>query len=102
MILFADIAFDPACREIKRAGELVRLHRLGLSLLGHLIQHRDRAVEKRELTRHVWAREVVSDAAISRAVSDVRRAIGDDGTQQKYIRTLHAFGYRFIAAVDER
>lgn len=100
-IYFADVCFAPGRRELSCSRGIVHLHALGLRLLRYLIEHRARAVSKDDLIRDVWSQSVVSDAAISRAVADVRRAIGDSGRDQKFIRTLHGFGYRFVAVVGE-
>jgi len=41
----------------------------------------------------------VSDAAVASRLKSARRALGDDGTSQRFIRTLHRQGFRFVAPV---
>ena len=49
----------------------------------------------------IWAGKVVSDAAISSRVKSLRRALGDDGRSQRYVRTVHGSGFRFVGDVIE-
>ena len=44
----------------------------------------------------------VSDAALERCITVARRALRDNGREQRCIRTLHGRGYRFVAAVEAR
>jgi TolB-like protein len=56
-------------------------------------------VSKDEIVEKVWDGRVVSDSAIASRVKSARQAIGDDGKAQRFIRTLHGQGFRFIAEV---
>ena len=70
-------------------------------VLLHLIAMRDRVVSKDQLVEAVWQGRIISDAAISSAVSAARRALGDDGHAQRYIRTMHGRGFRFVSPLVE-
>jgi TolB-like protein len=41
----------------------------------------------------------VSDAAVSTVLKQVRKALGDGGRKQEFIRTVHGHGHRFVADV---
>jgi TolB-like protein len=69
------------------------------ALLTHLVENRDRLVSRDELLEKVWDGRVVSDAAIASRIKSARQALGDDGTAQRYIRTAHRQGFRFVAPV---
>ncbi|MEM9257311.1 MAG: winged helix-turn-helix domain-containing protein [Pseudomonadota bacterium] len=71
------------------------------AVLQALIENRDRAISKEELVSLVWKGRVVSDAAISSRIKTARQAIGDDGKSQRLIKTLHSFGFKFVAEVRE-
>ena len=58
-------------------------------------------VSKDELVATVWQGRFVSDAAISSALSAARRALGDDGHKQRYLKTIHGRGFRFVGALVE-
>jgi hypothetical protein len=60
------------------------------------------AVVKREtLIEDVWPRRMVNDEVLSRAVAELRTALGDDVKSPRYIETLPKIGYRLVAAVEE-
>src|SRR5262245_42418494 len=99
---FGPFHLDLARGELLNAGELIPLAPKPLALLAYLATHRDRAVPKPELRRHVWPDVHVSEAALASALKDLRRALGDDGSSQRVIRTMRRRGYRFVAKLDER
>ena len=90
-----------AGRELRCAGALVHLEPQAFDLLVHLIEHRDRVVTKNDLLDGVWGHRFVSEANLTTRVKEVRRAVGDDGTRQRVIKTVHGRGYRFVAALSD-
>jgi hypothetical protein len=68
------------------------------ALLAYLVEHRDRLVPKEELLDAVWPETHVAEGSLARAIANVRRALGDDPHEPRYIRTAARRGYRFIAA----
>ncbi|SLN31818.1 Transcriptional regulator HilA [Roseovarius litorisediminis] len=85
--------------ELCLGAEPVAIEPLAFSLLVHLIENAGRLVTKDELVEKVWERRFISDAAISTVVKSVRRALGDDGTTQKYVKTVRGRGFRFVGRV---
>ena len=67
----------------------------------HLIRHRDRVVTKVELLDTVWGDRFVSESALASRLKSARRAVGDDGSGQRVIRTVFGRGYQFVAPVVE-
>ena len=65
-------------------------------LLVYLIEHRHEAVHRRDIFDHVWSDVVVSDSALSQAIRTIRRTLGDDSREPRYIRTISRHGYRFV------
>lgn len=100
MYRFADCQLDPRQFELRRAGELVHVEPQVFTLLSHLIEHRDRVVAKTELLDVIWGGRFVSESALTSRVKMLRRAVGDDGNQQRVIATVHGVGYRFVAEVE--
>jgi pimeloyl-ACP methyl ester carboxylesterase/DNA-binding winged helix-turn-helix (wHTH) protein len=96
---FGEYALDLAHRQLHRAGAPVHVEPRALNLLCHLVEHRDRAVPKNELLDKVWGDRFVSEAAITTALRTARLAVGDDGSRQGLIRTVHRRGYQFVAPV---
>lgn len=66
-------------------------------LLVFMLENPDRVLSRDELVKQIWKSNVISDSAISAAISAARRAIGDTGYKQEYIKTVSGSGYRFIA-----
>ena len=69
------------------------------AVLTHLVQNSARLVPKDELVEKVWDGRFISDAAISTVIKSLRRVLGDDGKQQRYVRTVHGRGFRFAGDV---
>ncbi|MGP1351711.1 MAG: alpha/beta fold hydrolase [Parasphingopyxis sp.] len=97
---FDDFALDAGRFELRRAGEALAAEPQVLSLLILLVEGGDRLVTKDELIERIWEGRIVSDAAITSRVKSARHLLGDDGRQQRYIRTVHGKGFRFVAAVE--
>jgi TolB-like protein/DNA-binding winged helix-turn-helix (wHTH) protein len=98
---FSNIEIDTARREFWRGGAIVHLEPQVFDLLVHLIRHRDRIVSKDELIDAIWEGRIISEATISSRISAARRALGDSGNDQSFIRTLYKRGFRFVGDVDE-
>ena len=81
------------------AGRVVELPRKPLALLWMLASRAGEVITKDEVLAEVWPRVVVSEGAISASLRDLRRALGDDARQPRFIATAHRIGYRFIAEV---
>lgn len=98
---FGHHTLDAERFELAQNGAAVPVEPQVLSLIIHLIRHRDRMVGKEEIVRAVWGGRVVSDASISSRIRSARLALGDDGDRQEAIRTVHGKGFRFVAEVCE-
>src|SRR5262245_43762787 len=65
-------------------------------LLVFLIERRHEAVHRRDIFDRVWNDVVVSDSALSQAIRTIRRTLGDDSREPRFIRTVSRHGYRFV------
>ncbi len=99
--LFEDFALDTDKRELRRGTDAVALTPQALDVLLHLIRNRERVVSKEDLISAIWGGRVISDAALATRLNAARAAIGDDGDQQRLIKTLQRKGFRFIGGVRE-
>jgi adenylate cyclase len=97
---FADFEIDLARQEMRRTGAIVHVEPQVFDLLVHLIRNRDRIVSKDELFEAIWQGRIVSEATLSSRISAARRALGDSGNDQSFIRTLHKRGFRFVGDVE--
>ncbi len=98
---FDNCALDTRKYQLSLSGEPVSVEPLVFDLLVYLIEHRDRVVTREELLDNLWKGKVVTDAALGARLKDARRAVGDSGSRQEVIKTLHGRGYQFIAKLFE-
>jgi TolB-like protein len=98
---FAEYEIDLGQHELRRNGEVVPIEPQVFDVLVHLIKNRDRIISKDELIDAVWQGRIVSETALSSRISAARRAIGDTGKGQSFIRTLHKRGFRFVGRVED-
>ncbi|MCH8889487.1 MAG: AAA family ATPase, partial [Myxococcales bacterium] len=93
---------DVGLYRLSRAEEPLAIAPKPFDLLLYLIQHAQRTISKAELIREVWQAEAVSDSSIPTCITAVRRALGDDPDNPRFIQTVRGRGYRFIGnAVSE-
>ena len=96
---FGGFELDLARAELRASGEPCPLEPQVFALLALLVENRERLVSKDELIEKVWDGRIVTDAAIASRVKSARQALGDDGQAQRFIRTVHRKGFRFVAEV---
>ena len=94
---FGDFRLDPVKRELRQGQDVVDVPARVFACLLHLIEHRERAVDRAELIRAVWHRDNVSDTQLFQLILRARRLLGDEAERQHCIRTIVGFGYRWIA-----
>jgi TolB-like protein len=93
---FGPFELDLATVELRAAGRTVSLEPQVFALLALLVQNGERLVSKDEIIEKVWDGRVVSEAAVASRVKSARHVLGDDGKSQRFIRTIHGQGYRFV------
>ncbi|MEM6485608.1 MAG: winged helix-turn-helix domain-containing protein [Pseudomonadota bacterium] len=93
---FDEFVFDSASLDLLRAGEPLHTEPQVLQLLHLLVSNHERMVSRDEINEIVWRGRPVSDAALNSRVKMLRQLLGDDGRQQRLIRTVHKRGFRFV------
>ncbi|HKF54515.1 MAG TPA: winged helix-turn-helix domain-containing protein [Blastocatellia bacterium] len=98
---FEDFELDPSAYRLSRTGEVVRLERIPMELLCLLVEQRGQVVTRAEILERIWGEGVFIDSenAINTAIRKIRRALEDDADAPRFIVTIPAKGYRFIAPV---
>ncbi|HEX3760967.1 MAG TPA: transcriptional regulator [Kofleriaceae bacterium] len=97
---FGTFRLDIDRRELWRADACVSLQPKVFDCLAYLIEHRDAAVSRDELIGAVWGRADVTDNVLGQIIARARHAVDDTGDEQRAIRTVVRFGYRWVAAVE--
>jgi len=98
---FADRTLDTERRELQHKGRAVAAEPQVFDLLAFLIRHRDRVVSRDDLIAGVWGGRIVSESTLATRINAARKAIGDDGTAQRLIKTVARKGFRFVGAVED-
>ena len=98
---FDQFELDTERYQLTRQDCQVSIKPLVFDLLVYLLKNRDRVITRAELLDELWHGKVVTDAALAARIKDARKALRDDGTRQKLIKTIHRRGYQFIAEVIE-
>jgi TolB-like protein/DNA-binding winged helix-turn-helix (wHTH) protein len=97
---FEDQVLDPVRRELTRKGQPIMVEPKVFDLLIYLVENRERLVTKDDLIAGVWGGRIVSDSALTSGINAARTAIGDNGREQRLIRTNSRKGFRFVGPVS--
>ena len=98
---FGDFALDSERYELRRGNAVVPAEPRVLEVLAHLLIHHQRVVSKEELLREIWEGRFVSEAALSRAIREVRRLLGDTAAESRWVKTVYGRGFSFAGEVVE-
>ena len=93
---FESFVLSSRQRVLLRGGRPVALIPKYFDLLLLLVRHRQEAVSKQTIFADIWSDVVVSDGALSQAVRTLRRALGDNSREPRFIRTVSRHGYQFV------
>ena len=98
-VAFSEFVLDTAMRQLVRGGTRVHLEPKALELLEFLIARRPEAVSKIEIQRALWPDTFVSESSLTGLMAQVRKALADGRRQERFLRTVHGYGYAFIGEV---
>lgn len=93
---FDRFTLSPQRRLLLQDGREVPLIPRYFDLLVFLVEHRHEAVHRRDIFERVWSDVTVSDSALSQAIRTIRRVLGDDTREPRFIGTVSRHGYRFV------
>jgi DNA-binding winged helix-turn-helix (wHTH) protein len=98
---FEDFVLDRGAYELRRGKAVVPLQRIPLELLCLLVERRGQLVTREEILERVWGKGVFVDSenSINTAIRKVRRALSDDPEAPRFVVTVPARGYRFVAEI---
>src|SRR5450432_2062968 len=93
---FEEFRIETGKRVLLRGAETVPLTARAFDTLLHLVQQRGKVVEKNELMQAVWPDTVVEENNLNQNISTLRRALGENRGENRYIATVSGKGYRFL------
>lgn len=97
---FASYSLDPEDRQLRRDGRPVELNARYFDALALLVAEQGRLVSKDRFMSDVWAGVPVTDEALTQCIRTLRRQLGDDASNPRFIETVPKHGYRFVAPVE--
>lgn len=98
---FGEFTLDSDTRELHRGTECVPLSPKALRLLEVLLEHSPKALSKEILQERLWPETVVVEKNLVNLVAEIRRALGDNPARPQFVRTVHRFGYAFVAVIEQ-
>lgn len=99
---FGDYELDLRQHELRQGGVVRHIEPQVFDVLAYLLARHDRLVTKEELLDGVWGHRFVAPTTLNSRIKFARQAVGDNGTAQCVIRTVHGRGFRVVAKVEER
>lgn len=93
------VRVEPLLHQIWRDGQALHLEPRMMHLLCVLAAHSGTVLTRDALLQTVWSDVVISDESLTKAISEVRKALGDNARQPRYIATVPKVGYRLVAPV---
>jgi Tol biopolymer transport system component/DNA-binding winged helix-turn-helix (wHTH) protein len=98
---FGPFRADPLKRLLLREGQVVPITPKAFDLLLTLLQHSGEALSKDELLQAVWPDAEVEENNLTRNISTLRKALGEQPDEHRYVVTIPGRGYSFVAPVSE-
>lgn len=98
---FEDFEIDSQTRQLTRGSEAIHLSPKGFAVLCALIEKRPNVVPKADLFGQIWPDVFVVEGNLNVLVGEIRRALGDDPHEPRFIRTVHGVGYAFCATAKD-
>ena len=100
-MVIGELEVDPGARTVRLAGEPLRLARKEFDLLAELARHRGQVVSREDLMSRVWdVNWFGSTKTLDVHIRTLRRKLGDDSANPRFIETVRGVGFRLIALED--
>jgi len=98
-VSFGEFVFDFRKQTLGGQSGEIALNSKALAVLEYLLRRPNEIVCKEDLFRAVWAEVAVTDDALVQRILDIRKALGDDPRNPRFIRTHSRKGYEFVAEI---
>jgi DNA-binding winged helix-turn-helix (wHTH) protein/TolB-like protein/Flp pilus assembly protein TadD len=90
---------EPSLNRLSRGDTVVHLRPKAMDVLALLARQPGLVVSRETIIDTVWAKEFIADSALASAISELRKALGDDPQKPTYIETIQKRGYRLMQPV---
>jgi DNA-binding winged helix-turn-helix (wHTH) protein len=99
---FACFGLDTANQCLRRGGVPIEMAPKPFAVLRYLVENPGRLITHDELLDALWPETYVQPQVLRTYMLELRKVLGDDAGQPRFIQTLPKRGYRFVATVTER
>ena len=99
LLTFGPYRFDLHTGQLWRGTQAVKLTGKAVAVLHSLLERAGQVVTKDDLFASVWSGTVVSDAALTSCIQELRQALRDDAKKPRFIETVYRRGFRFMGKV---
>src|SRR5215204_2154585 len=96
---FGNFRLDPSEKVLLCGGEFISITPKVFETLRFLVENAGRLVEKDELMQQIWHDQFVEESNLSFNIKMLRKALGDNAQNPRFVKTVPTRGYRFIAEV---
>ncbi|MRV74748.1 transcriptional regulator [Duganella sp. FT92W] len=96
---FGDWQIDPDSNTLRNEGATATVEPKAMDVLRYLCRHPGAVIPPEELLQACWGNAELGDNPIHKAITQLRRALGDSASEPRYIETVRKRGYRAIAPV---
>lgn len=96
---FEEFHLDVRNRELRRGAEVLALNAKYFDVLHLLVRQPGQLVEKQKIFEEVWEGVIVTDAALTQCIKDIRKLLHDEVAHPRFIKTVPKHGYMFIGRV---
>ena len=97
---FADVEVREREFSLIKAGEVLPVEPKAFRVFLILLRNPQKLITKEELLNAVWGDAAVTENSLTRSVALLRRLLGDETRNPRYIETVATVGYRFLCKVD--
>lgn len=96
---FGEWQADIRTRSLTSPRQTLRLERKAMEVLTEMARAAPGSISSEELMARVWSGVVVGDGALYRVIALLRKVLGDDSRNPKYIESIPRHGYRLLVPV---
>jgi DNA-binding winged helix-turn-helix (wHTH) protein/Tol biopolymer transport system component len=97
---FNDLFFSEKKQILTCDKRIIKLEFRESEVLAYFCAHPNKKISRNELIENVWQGQIVTDNAVNRVITKLRKALGDDAKNAQFIQTLPRIGYKFIANIS--
>src|SRR6478672_13469672 len=97
---FADVEVREREFSLIKAGEVLPVEPKAFRVLLILLRNSQKLITKEELLNAVWGDAAVTENSLTRSIALLRRLLGDDTHNPRFIETVATVGYRFVCQVQ--